>query len=168
MPEQSHPHLILDAFVPADAPVLCAADHDPEHRRRFEFPDDFVPSLEHSRAVIVRWADECRAGVRFPFAVRDAASGTLVGGCELYPIGDGAANVSCWTYPPHRGRGIATQAVRQLCAIGFADLGFRRMEFSADPDNVASRRVAIRNGFREVGVRDGRVLHVLEAADAGG
>jgi hypothetical protein len=40
-----------------------------------------------------------------------------------------------------------------------------RLELSADFDNVASRRIAIRNGFREVGVRDGRVLHVLEAGE---
>ncbi|HEV3050765.1 MAG TPA: GNAT family N-acetyltransferase [Longimicrobium sp.] len=158
--------LILDTFLPGDAPVLCAADHDPEHRRRFEFPEDFVPSLEHSRAVIGRWAEERRAGVRFPFAVRHAAAGTLLGGCELSPLGEGAANISYWTYPPHRGRGIATEAVRRLCAIGFGDLGFRRIELSADHDNLASRRVAIRSGFREVGVRDGRVLHVLDASDA--
>ena len=161
------PQLILDDFVPADAPVLYEADHDPEHRGRFEFPDDFVPSLEHSEAVIARWAEERRTGVRFPFAVRDAASGTLVGGCELRPLGEGAANISYWTYPPHRGRGIASEAVRQACAVGFTDLGFRRIELSADLDNLGSRRVAVRNGFREVGVRDGRMLHVLEADEWG-
>ncbi|HEX2081160.1 MAG TPA: GNAT family N-acetyltransferase [Longimicrobium sp.] len=161
------PELILDCFVPDDAPVLCEADHDPEHRRRFEFPDDFVPSLEHSRAVIARWAEERRAGVRFPFAVRDAATGTLLGGFELRPLGEGTANIAYWTYPPHRGRGVATEAVRQACALAFAELGFRRIELKADLDNVASRRVALRNGFREVGVRNGQMLHVLEAGDAG-
>lgn len=161
------PQLILDSFVPADAPVLCDADRDPEHRRRFEFPGDFVASLEHSRAVIARWTEERRAGTRFPFAVRDAALGTLLGGCELSPLGDGAANVSYWTYPPHRGRGVATEAVRQLCALAFSDFGFRRLELSADLDNAASRRVALRNGFGEVGVRDGRMLHVLEAGEHG-
>lgn len=166
MTNQPPPSLILDAFEPDDAPVLCAGDRDPEHRRRFEFPDDFVPSLEHSRAVIARWGQERRACARFTFAVRDAATGTLLGGCELSPLGKGAANVSYWTYPPHRGRGIATEAVRRLCAIGFGDLNFRRLELSADPDNLASRRVALRSGFREAGVRDGRVLHVLEAGDA--
>lgn len=157
------PHLILDTFVPADAPVLYEADLDPEHRRRFEFPDDFVPSLEHSRAVIARWAEERRAGARFPFAVRDAASGELLAGCEFRPLGDGAANIAYWTYPRHRGRGIAKEAVRQLCAIGFAEFGFRRIELNADLDNLASRRVAIRTGFREVGVRNRQMRHVLEA-----
>jgi RimJ/RimL family protein N-acetyltransferase len=32
-----------------------------------------------------------------------------------------------------------------------------------DPDNIASRRVAIRNGFQEIGVRNGRVLHIKDA-----
>ena len=153
---------MLDWFAPADAAVLCAIDHDPEHRRRFDFPEGFVPSLRHSAAVIARWAEERRAGVRFPFAVREAASGDLIGGCELSPTGVGIANVSYWTHPLHRGRGVASEAVRQVCSHAFADLGFQRLELEADPDNIASHRVAIRNGFREIGLRAGRVLYVLE------
>lgn len=165
MPDQPDHGLILDLFVPADAPVLVEFDHDPEHRRRFAFPESFVPSLEHSRAVIAGWAEERRAGTRFPYAVRDAASGELLGGCELRPLGDGKANISYWTHPRHRRRGVASEAVRQLCALAFAEFGFRRLELSADVDNVTSRRIAIRNGFREVGVSDGRVLHIREAGE---
>lgn len=153
----------LGSFTPGDAPVLREVDHDPEHRRRFDFPDDFAPSLEHSEAVIARWAEERRAGVRFPFAVRDATSGELLGGCELHPTGRGTANVSYWTHPLHRRRGIASEAVRQVCALAFAELGLRRIELEADPDNVGSHRVAVRNGFEEAGVRAGRIVYALEA-----
>jgi hypothetical protein len=34
-----------------------------------------------------------------------------------------------------------------------------------DSDNAPSRHVAVRNGFKEVGVRDGRILHTLGAGD---
>lgn len=159
-------HITLTPFQPADAPILFAADHDPEMRLRFEFPPAFVPSLEHTLAVIARWARERAAGERFPFAVRTvadrAAASVLVGGCELWPRGDGVANVSYWTYPAHRRAGYATRAVALLCDAAFGEGGFTRLEIVTDPDHVASRRIALRCGFAEAGMRDGRVLHVRE------
>ena len=35
----------LTFFASSDAAVLFEADGDAEHRRRFDFPDDFVPSM---------------------------------------------------------------------------------------------------------------------------
>ncbi|HEX8429694.1 MAG TPA: GNAT family N-acetyltransferase [Longimicrobium sp.] len=159
------PRLDLTPFAPTDARAMCEIDGDPEHQRRFDFPGGFVPPLGHSAATIARWDAERAAGSRFVFAVRDHATGELVGGCELEPDGEGTANLSFWTHPRHRQRGVASEAVRQLRARAFAEFGFRRVELVADPDNVASRRIAIRNGFVEAGVQDGRVLHVLSAGE---
>jgi RimJ/RimL family protein N-acetyltransferase len=156
--------ITLSFFTPDDAPVLCAGDHDPEHCRWFDFPEDFTPSEEHARKVIARWAEEREAGTRFPYAVRDVTTGELLGGCELQPVADrtGVANLSYWTYPPHRGKGIATQAVALACEIAFTEMGFECVEIATDPENTASHRVAIRSGFQEIGLREGLVLHVLE------
>lgn len=154
--------VVLGFFRPGDAAVMCEGDQDPEHQRRFEFPGDFVPSLRHSRDVISRWERERAAGERFSFAVRDAGTGELLGGCELRPLGGGTANLSYWTYPAHRSRGVASRAVALACEIAFRQFHFRRLEVLTDPDNAVSRRVALRNGFSEAGVRDGRVLHVRE------
>jgi len=150
----------LTRFRPDDAPVLCAADDDPEMRRRFGFPADFVPSIEHTWAVVARWAQQWDAGERYPFAVRTVADHVLVGGCELWPRGEGVANVSYWTYPEHRRAGFASRAVALLCDVVLSAGEFARLEILTDPDHVVSRRIALRNGFEEVGVRDGRVLHV--------
>lgn len=158
----------LSFFVPSDAPVLRDADDDPEHRRRFEFPVDFVPSLQRSLEVIARWEEERVAGTRFPLAVRDAVTATLLGGCEIKPLPNGAANLSYWTYPAHRGRGVASRAVALTCGYAFGKLGLKRVEILTDPDNAPSRRVAVRNGFREAGVRDGRILYIADAATSGG
>lgn len=157
--------VILTPFVADDAPVLCEVDHDPEHRRWFEFPGTFVPSLEHSQEVIALWEREQVAGTRLPFAVRDAITGALLGGCELKPRGTEAANLSYWTHPAHRGRGVASRAVALACKLAFGELAAARVEILTDPDNIASRRVALRNGFRVVGLRGGRILHLLEAHD---
>ena len=152
----------LGFFRPEDAAVLVEVDRDAEHRRRFEFPLGFVPSLRHSLSVISKWERERAAGERFAFAVRDRRTGELVGGCELRPLYDEVANLSYWTHPAHRSRGVASRAVALACDVAFRRLGFARLEIVTDPDNEPSRRVASRNGFREIGLKNGRILHVRE------
>ncbi len=154
--------VVLTPFVAADAPRLRDADKDPEHRLRFGFPEDFVPSIEHSLAVVSRWQREREAGTRLTFAVRDAAAGTLLGGCELLPLGSGAANLSYWTYPTHRNRGIASRAVAIAVKLAFTDLRLARLEVVVDPDNHYSRKVALNNGFEESGTRGKQILYVLD------
>jgi RimJ/RimL family protein N-acetyltransferase len=164
-PKLSDGVITLTFFARSDAPVLLEADGDAEHRRRFDFPDDFVPSLQHSENVIARWERERLAGVRFAFAVRSVANGELLGGCELRPLGDGAANLSYWTYPRHRRRGVASRAVTLACEVAVAEFDFRSLQIVADPDNIPSRQMAARNGFEEVGEQDGRILYTLEVRD---
>jgi RimJ/RimL family protein N-acetyltransferase len=151
----------LSHFAPSDAAAMCEADRDPEHRRRFATPADFVPSVEHSRAVVARWQAERAAGSRFVYAVRAARGGELLGGCELAPLGDGALNLAYWTYVAHRRRGVASRAVALVLPLAFEDLAATRVEASIDADNEASRRVAMRAGLTEVGARDGRRAYAL-------
>jgi RimJ/RimL family protein N-acetyltransferase len=152
----------LDFFAPSDALVLREVDGDAEHRLRFDFPDGFVPSLEHSESVIARWQEERIAGTRFAFAVRSVAGGELLGGCELRPLGNAAANLSYWTYPRHRRRGVASRAVALACDVARTELRLRVVQVAADPDNIGSRQVAARNGFKEFGEQDGKVLYILD------
>jgi RimJ/RimL family protein N-acetyltransferase len=164
IPKRSDGVITLTFFAPGDAPILLEADDDAEHRQRFDFPDDFVPSLQHSENVIARWERERLAGVRFVFAVRSVADGELLGGCELRPLGDVAANLSYWTYPQHRRRGVASRAVALACQVAVAELDFRSLQIVADPDNIPSRRIAIHSGFKEAGEQDGRILHTFEVS----
>ena len=153
----------LTFFHLSDAAALRDVDADPEHRRRFEFPEEFVPSLEHSEKVISDWTCERTGEGPFVFAVRALADGHLLGGCEIRLLGHCAANLSYFTLPQHRTCGVASRAVALVCQIAFEWLGVQRVEIVVDPDNIASRRVTIRNGFQEIGVRNGRVLHIKDA-----
>jgi RimJ/RimL family protein N-acetyltransferase len=152
----------LGYFGPSDAPDVTKGDADPEHRRRFEFPEGFRPTDEHSRHVIVGWERDRRLGKRFVFAVRDAGTGALLGGCELLPLRDGVANVSYWTYPEHRRRGVATRALALISEIARLELGIRLVELVTDADNIPSQRIAASADFRPAGDRDGRLLYVRE------
>jgi RimJ/RimL family protein N-acetyltransferase len=158
--------IALTFFKPSDAPVLLEADSDAEHRRRFDFPDDFVPSLQHSENVIARWELERIACVRFALAVRSVANGELLGGCELRPLGNGAASLSYWTYSEHRCRGVASRAVKLACERAVAEFDFGSLQIVAEPDNIPSRQIAARNGFEEVGNQNGRILYTLELRDS--
>jgi len=150
----------LTYFRMSDAAALRDVDSDSEHRLRFEFPEDFVATLEHSQRVISDWTRARDEGGPFVFAVRSAVDGELLGGCEIRLEEDHVANVSYFTRPQHRASGVATRAVALVCQIAQSSLGVRILEIVTDPDNIASRRVAQRNGFHESGMRDGRILHL--------
>ena len=73
----------------------------------------------------------------------------------MRPTAGNVANVSYWTYPPHRGRGFATRALRLLMEVGH---DFDALEALIDADNDASIAVALACGFTRGCVRDGRVV----------
>jgi RimJ/RimL family protein N-acetyltransferase len=143
--------IVLDGFTLDDLPAHLAGE-DEEHARRFGWhPARSTP--ETVRAAILRWQENWRTGGSTrAFAMRDARTGGLVGGCEVRLRELGLAHMSYWTFPAHRRRGLATWAVRLACAYAFTELAVERMELRIEADNVASRRVARRAGFREDGV----------------
>jgi RimJ/RimL family protein N-acetyltransferase len=150
-PRLSDGILVLDAFALRDVSAQLAGE-DEEHARRFGwFP---ARSTEQTvRAAIRGWQKQWRSGGRTRgLAARDARSGELVGGCEIRLREHGIAELSYWVFPSHRGRGMASRAVRLACDYAFADLGVKRMELYIEPDNLASCGVARSAGFREEGV----------------
>ena len=152
--------IVLSEFTLADASTMSLADADSELRRRFDFPEDFVPSVEHSEEVVRRWQCERLAGARYAHAVRAATTLELLGGCELRPLRDGVANVSYWTYPTHRSCGVASRALALLIKIASDDYQFTSLEAEIDPDNIASKTVAERNAFYVAAHRNGRILYM--------
>jgi len=150
----------LSDFGLADASTMSLADADSELRRRFDFPEDFVPSVEHSEEVVRRWQRERLAGERYAHAVRAATTLELLGGCELRRLRDGVANVSYWTYPSHRSCGVASRALALLIKIASDYYQFTSLEAEIDPDNIASRNVAERNAFCVAAHRNNRIVYM--------
>jgi RimJ/RimL family protein N-acetyltransferase len=157
----------LDDFLSSDVPTLILADQDFEHRRRFEVPLGFEPSIQHAEQTLATWFRNQDAGLGWALAVRDCVTDEALGGCELRPSGTDAAQLSYWTYPAHRSRGIGTRAVALMCRWAFEQFRFERIELAIDCDNQPSRMIALRNGFSECGLRDGRVRYVKERSGAG-
>lgn len=60
--------------------------------------------------------------------------------------------VGYWVKREARGRGVATRALRLLSRWAFDELGARRVQLIAQPENLASQRVAEKAGFQREGL----------------
>ena len=89
------------------------------------------------------------------FAIRQTATGKLLGTCRLvdiHPVYRGGELRIRIGEPGERGRGAGTQAVKQLVRFGFQDLNLHRIWLQVFSDNVRAVRVYEKLGFREEGL----------------
>ena len=133
----------------------AVAGHDEEMARWFGW-DAADVSEERHRAAISTWRRRYAAGEQASFVVEH--DGRLAGSVELTREGSAGASLSWTLYAGHRGRGLATRAVRVLVDWALADvgqggLGLQRVEARVDADNARSLRVATRAGLHREGVQ---------------
>jgi [ribosomal protein S5]-alanine N-acetyltransferase len=91
------------------------------------------------------WTDETDA----EWAV--VAEADLVGRVALrgVDLAVGQGEVSYWTSPEARGRGVASDAVQRVASWALDTVGFWRLEIRHSVENPASCRVAVLAGFVE-------------------
>ncbi|HEX5414694.1 MAG TPA: GNAT family protein [Chloroflexota bacterium] len=143
--------VVLNGYTLDDVAAHLAGEDEETARRFGWYPERSTP--ETVRAAILAWqADWATQAARRTFAVREAATGRLVGGCEIRLKEDGIAHLSWWTGASFRGRGFASRAARLACAYAFGVLGVERLEVHVEPDNQASRGVARKAGFLQEGI----------------
>uniref|UniRef100_A0A942Y915 GNAT family N-acetyltransferase n=1 Tax=Neobacillus citreus TaxID=2833578 RepID=A0A942Y915_9BACI len=117
-----------------------------------------------------RWA----GGRKLVWGVRQVGSpDRLLGIINLFDIDPdrGTAEVGYWLAAEGRGRGIMTDAVTAVLDHAFlpapeGGLGLFRVQWTAAPENVGSRRVAERVGFRFEGVLRGALVLRGRRSDA--
>jgi RimJ/RimL family protein N-acetyltransferase len=143
-----------------DVPLIAAASHDPETRRRLE---DEPMTPERERSSLARAEEQWRSGAAAPFVIADASSDRALGLVNLQFGEDATLAVS--VFPAERGRGIASRAMRLAATWGLRDLGLRRVVAEAAADNVASIRAIEKAGFRREGLRDDQARFVLLPED---
>ena len=139
--------VLLDTFGDADIDATWAGEDDQFVSRSCR-PGPFT-----RRDIARRIADLQRqwgaGGPRRSFAVREAGTRRLVGGCvlETRPDARQIGELSYWVFPPYRCRGYATRSAELACRFAFDDLGMNRVDVLIEPTNGPSLRVAIRAGF---------------------
>jgi RimJ/RimL family protein N-acetyltransferase len=124
---------------------------DPDLLRFTRVPEPVPPGF--ARAWLERYEQGRSEGSREAFAVVGDADEFL--GIVMAPRIDRDADTAELGYlvaPEARGRGVATEALRQLTAWAFEELGMLRLELMISVDNGASKKVAERCGYRREGV----------------
>jgi ribosomal-protein-alanine N-acetyltransferase len=142
--------ILLRPFSEDDVPAIAEACRDPEIPRWTHVPDGYT---EHDARAFVAlskgwWAE----GSNATFAITDVASSDLLGSIGLHDVVWPVARVGYWVKPEARGYGVAPQALRLVSRWALLDAGVERLELLAQPENVASRRVAEKVGFVREGV----------------
>lgn len=122
------------------------APYEPVRQERYYTP-------EFQRELIELALAEARDGTGYRCVIEH--EGDIVGMISLSTIVRGpaqSASLGYWVAEAVNGRGFATEAVRQMLALAFGELGLHRVEAGTLPHNLASQRVLSRNGFERIGL----------------
>ncbi len=137
--------LVVRAFRDDDAAAVARAFADPE----VIWWDPAPFTLERARDWVTRARDGYSASGVGLYAVELRAGGRLIGDCGLVArvIDDEQVVEIGWHLERDAwGHGFATEAARGV-VLHAADLGLRRLCALIVPDNVRSRRVAVKLGM---------------------
>ncbi len=106
--------------------------------------DEFFATFpERHEALLAQQA----AGVCAFYVLVDDQTGAVVGRFNLYDLQEGAANVGYRVAEGVAGRGVATQALCDLCLRAADEHGLDRLNAETSQANVASQRVLEKAGF---------------------
>jgi RimJ/RimL family protein N-acetyltransferase len=144
--------VVLRDVRAADVPALVAGCSDPLTRRfTAAIPDPYTP--DDARRWITLQPSLIAGGRERHFAIAPAEDGELLGMTGVHHVDRAARSALCgyWVGPRHRGRGVASRALRLLVRWAFDERGLVRLGLFADLENVASQRVAEAAGFVRVG-----------------
>ncbi len=159
---------ILRTYEPDDAKSLWEAAH--------QSVAEMYPWLpwchaQYSVAEAVEWirsrAPLAAGGHEYSFAIL-GTDGRFLGGCGINQINrvHRFGNLGYWVRTSATGRGVATEAVRQLAAFAFRNADLLRLEILCAVGNERSRRVAERAGAVREGVLRHRLLLHGKPVDA--
>jgi len=107
-------------------------------------------SREQTAAFLEKVRKRDREGLPSQFAVVLRANERLIGYCGFFAqIVDGVEEIEIGyrLHPDFWGQGLATEAARAVRDFGFDELKLPRLISLIHPDNVASKRVAEKNGM---------------------
>jgi RimJ/RimL family protein N-acetyltransferase len=135
--------------------VLIAHQDDPElyHRLGLARPPS---GAELGRRVEGGPSDRA-TGTAMWLTIVQAGADDCIGQVDVHDVDwdHSRADLGIWTAPAHRGRGVATDALRLVAGWLLSECGLQRVQVTTEPDNVAMVAAARRAGFVEEGVLRG-------------
>jgi len=116
-------------------------------------PDALSPTGFRQR--LNRYLTDWDAGVGYAFFIFRNTDDALLGGITLANVRRGvvqSANLGYWTGLPYVRNGHMAEAVQIVLHFCFATLELHRVEAATLPENLASRGLLERSGFRQEGL----------------
>jgi len=132
------------------APALLAFERENRDYFAASIPDRGDEYFAHFAARLHELLAEQAAGQHFFHVVADGG-GAVLGRVNLVDVADGSAELGYRIAERAAGRGLATAAVREVCALAVAEYGLSTLRAVTTLDNTGSRTVLARTGFRPVG-----------------
>jgi ribosomal-protein-alanine N-acetyltransferase len=139
--------LQLRKFTPDDLERFAELSANPLFMR---FSGSGPLTRDQAEALLQRLLAVERAGKPSQFAVSLHGDPRVIGYCGFFvqTVDDAEeVEIAYRMDPRYWGRGYASEAVQAVRAHAFRDLGFERVISLIVPENLASRRVAERNGM---------------------
>ena len=115
-------------------------------------PDELTRTAFRHR--LRRYQREIRNDLAYPFLVFRKHDNVLMGGVTLTNVRRGvtqSAAIGYWIGVHHARHGHMYAALRTMLPFVFELLGLHRLEAACIPENVASRNLLLKVGFREEG-----------------
>jgi RimJ/RimL family protein N-acetyltransferase len=117
-------------------------------------------TIETARNFVTVTRTHWSNGAMYAFAITDAVTGELVGGCSLshiHPVYH-FCNLGYWVRTSRHGEGIAGAAAKLAARFGFERAGLIRAEIVIAEGNQPSRRVAEKIGAHYEGILLNRMV----------
>lgn len=146
--------MLLRPYRPGDGAALQrAVTSSYEHLRPWMPWAKADQSMEESEAFCRHSAGHYLLGEGFTLGIW--LNGELAGGCGYHldhgPLSSGNAEIGMWVSAAHAGQGLGTRALAALLAWGFNEWPWQRLVWRCDTRNLASARVAEKNGLTREG-----------------
>ena len=140
----------IRGYLPGDGPALQAATVSSyEHLHRWMSWATPEQTVEQAEATCRRFAAQYLLNQNFVLGVW--IDGELAGGTGFHlrwgPLEFRTADIGMWVRASYAGQGLGTRVLRATLGWGFEEWGWERLTWSCDTRNVASARVAEKNGL---------------------
>jgi ribosomal-protein-alanine N-acetyltransferase len=140
----------LQRLRPDHAPALLAFEQENRAYFAASIPDRGDDYFTHFDARHGGLLAEQAAGLHFLHVLVDSG-GEVMGRVNLIDVADGSAELGYRIAERAAGRGLATTAVHQACALAAAEYGLTTLRAKTTLDNAGSRAVLARTGFVPTG-----------------
>jgi N-acetyltransferase len=152
------PDVRLEPLTLAHVPALAAVGIDPE---LWGWIPNSIANADQMHAYVLTALDEQRRGVALPFAIVEAASGSVIGSTRFAAIDVRNRRLEIgwtWLARSHQRTRANKAAKRLLLGHAFDALGVNRVELKTDALNEKSRNAIGRIGGVQEGILRQHVL----------